>query len=129
MQPLELAPGDSCGIDSVAPASLSEIATVPALKELPGLEVVLDKLDQVATAAVPAPRPQTSSVASSLRAKLIGGAANRSGVSRPRSAPGSPSGRPPAAWPAPAAAPTWRTPPAAARCRRCAIRSGRRRKE
>src|SRR6185312_8244043 len=93
MQPLELTPGDSAGIESVVPASLSEMATVPALKEFEGLAVVCAKLDQVAAPATTTARPHATALASSLRARLIGRSASRSAGPRPRSGPGSPTGR------------------------------------
>src|SRR5436190_1837642 len=54
MQPLVLAPGAIAEAERVAPAPLSEMATVPARKELEGLAVVAEKLDQVAAATATA---------------------------------------------------------------------------
>src|SRR5437868_5644377 len=90
MQPLVLAPGAIAEAEMVAPASLSEMATVPALKELEGFAVVAEKLDQVAAATATAASPQTRRDASSFRATLIECAGWRSEGSRRRSGPGSP---------------------------------------
>src|SRR5919201_3241442 len=89
MQPLVVPPCAIEEAESVAPASLSEIATVPALKELEGLAVVAEKLDQVAAVTATAARPHTTSEARSLRARLIARAGCRSEGSRRRSGPGS----------------------------------------
>src|ERR1700755_2270475 len=94
MQLLALAPGASVGTDIALPASLSEMFTVPALKLFEGLAVVLEKLDQVAAATLTAASPQTSSVASSLRVRLIERGARRFGGSRRRSGLGSRSAGP-----------------------------------
>src|SRR2546430_10913425 len=94
MQPLVLAPGAIAAAEMVAPASLSEMATVPALKALEGLAVVAEKLDQVAAATATAASPQTTRDARSLRATLIERAGWRSEGSRRRSGPGSRRGRP-----------------------------------
>src|SRR4051794_26606700 len=93
MQPLVLAPGAIAAAEMVAPASLSEMATVPALKELEGLAVVAEKLDQVAAATATAASPQTTRDARSLRGTLIERAGWRSEGSRRRSGPGSRCGR------------------------------------
>src|SRR5437764_14700099 len=89
MQPLVLAPGAIAAAEMVAPASLSEMATVPALKALEGLAVVDEKLDQVAAATATAARPLTRSDESSLRARLIGCDWRRSEGSCRRCGPGS----------------------------------------
>src|SRR5437763_11850500 len=89
MQPLVLAPGAIAAAEMVAPASLSEMATVPALKELDGLAVEAEKLDQVAAATATAASPQTTRDASSLRATLIERALWRAERSRRRFGPGS----------------------------------------
>src|SRR5919197_801892 len=87
MQPLVLSPGAMVGGEKLAPASLSEMSTVPALKALEGFALVREKLDQVAAVTAAAARPTATSERRSLRARLISSSVHRSGASRRRSAP------------------------------------------